>query len=89
MYSATRISGVDSLVPLKNMERFANLRVIFAQGPHESSLYRSNFSISAAEASTTVVFFNIGNSKESKRELLELVSDYKRLWYPRLILKIN
>ena len=34
------------------MERFTILRVILAQGPCYSSLYRSNFSICTAEAST-------------------------------------
>ena len=41
---------------LKNMERFMNLRVILAQGPCWSSLYCSNFSICAAEASTELYF---------------------------------
>ena len=36
----------------KNMERFTNLRVIPAQGPRWSSLYCSDFSTCAAEAST-------------------------------------
>ena len=37
---------------LKNKECFTKLHVILAQGPCQSSLYHSNFSICAAEAST-------------------------------------
>jgi hypothetical protein len=33
----------------QNMERFTILRVILAQGPCSSSLYRSNFNICATE----------------------------------------
>ena len=37
---------------LKNKECFTKLHVILAQGPCQSPLYHSNFSICAAEAST-------------------------------------
>ena len=39
------------------MERFTNLRVILAQGPRGSSLYRPSFSICAAEASTVCLLW--------------------------------
>lgn len=38
------------------MERFTNLCVVLAQGPCQSSLYRSNSSICAAKASTNLSF---------------------------------
>ena len=38
----------------QNMECFTNLCVILVQGPCQSSMYRSNFSVCTAEASTCV-----------------------------------
>ena len=41
----------------KNMECFTNLRVIRAQRPCSSSLYRSDFSICAAKVSTVLDYY--------------------------------
>ena len=47
--------GASSLEKCKNVGHFTNLHIILVQGPCQS-LYLSNFSICAAEASTLVVF---------------------------------
>ncbi len=52
-----RISGPQA----KNVERFTILCVILAQGPCESSLYRSNFSICTAEVS--IYIYKLGRNK--------------------------